>query len=69
MIERVYNDELGKMVYQIKKSDFMKGLNKEKAEQAWCHIADIGFVSIDFEYYHNASAFRDKLVNYYSCLL
>ena len=68
MIERVFNDELKQFVYQIKKSDFMFGLKKDIAERAWNEVADKDFVSLDFDYYQNASEFAKRLAKRYSIL-
>ena len=69
MIERVFDEELNQFVYQIKKSDFMRGLKKQAAEEAWNSVADKDFVSVDFDKYENASQFAKMLVNRYSVIL
>ena len=69
MIERVFNEDLKQFVYQIKKSDFMRGLKKQVAEDAWNSVADKDFVAVDFDKYENASQFAKMLVNRYSVIL
>ena len=69
MIERVFNEELNRFVYQIKKSDFMKGLNSNASERAWNELADKLFISVDFDDYRCASEFARMLVSKYSIFL
>ena len=69
MIERVFNEELNRFVYRIKKSDFIKELNLKAAERAWNDLVDKFIISVDFDEYRLASQFAGMFVNKYSIFL
>ena len=69
MIKRVFNEELNRFVYRIKKSDFIKELDSKVAERAWNDLVDKFITSVDFEEYRLASHFAGMLANKYSVFL
>ena len=69
MIKRVFNEELNRFVYRIKKSDFIEELDSKAAERTWNDLVDKFIISVDFEEYRFASQFAGMLVNKYSIFL
>lgn len=69
MIKRVFNEELNRFVYRIKKSDFIKELNLKVAERAWNDLVDKFIISVDFDDYRCAGEFARMLVSKYSIFL